>query len=88
MHSALIRMNTIRIHHECEGGIEKPVPRIIVWHHKTCRVMTNGDPEGHIFFIAFSHESWILFLAYNLIPHFMFKKDFQKFLNTLGCDML
>ena len=24
----------IRIHHECEGGIEKSVPRINVWHHK------------------------------------------------------
>ena len=24
----------IRIHHECEGGIEKSVPRIIDWHHR------------------------------------------------------
>ena len=32
-----------------EGGIEKSVPRIAVWHHKACRVMTNGDPEGRIF---------------------------------------
>ena len=23
--------------------------RITVWHHKACRVMTNGDPEGRIF---------------------------------------
>ena len=40
----------IRIYHECEGGIEKSVPRITDWHHKACRVMTNGDPEGRIFY--------------------------------------
>ena len=39
----------IRIHHECEGRIEKTVPRFTVWHHKACRVMTNGDPEERIF---------------------------------------
>ena len=39
----------IRIHHECEGGIEKSVPRITVCHHEVCRVMTNDDPEGRIF---------------------------------------
>ena len=38
----------IRIHHECEGGIEKSVPRIAVWHHEACRVMTNCDHEGQI----------------------------------------
>ena len=38
----------IRIDHECEGWIEKSVPRITVWHHEACRVMTNGDPEGRI----------------------------------------
>ena len=25
---------TIRIYHECEGGIEKSIPMITVWHHK------------------------------------------------------
>ena len=29
---------------ECEGGIEKPVPRIAVWHHEACRGMANSDP--------------------------------------------
>ena len=24
----------INIHHECEGGIEKSVPRITDWHHE------------------------------------------------------
>ena len=31
---------------ECEGTIEKSVLRIAGWHHKACRVMANGDPEG------------------------------------------
>ena len=39
----------IRIYHGCEGGIEESVPRITVWHHEACRVMTNGDQEGQIF---------------------------------------
>ena len=40
---------TIRIYHECEGRIEKSVPRIAFCHHEACRVLTNGDPEGQIF---------------------------------------
>ena len=32
-----------------EGRIEKYVPRIAVWHHEACRVMTNGDREVRIF---------------------------------------
>ena len=39
------------INHECEGRIEKSVHMIAVWHHEACRVMTNGDPEGQIFFL-------------------------------------
>ena len=39
----------IKNHHECEGGKEKYVLRITVWHYEACRVMTNGDPEGWIF---------------------------------------
>ena len=39
----------IRIYHECEGRIEKSVPRIAVWLHKACRVMTNGDPGDGFF---------------------------------------
>ena len=41
--------NIIRIYRECEGMIEKSVPRIIVWHHEACRVMTNIGPERRIF---------------------------------------
>ena len=39
----------IRIHHECEGGIEKSVPRTTDWYHEACLVMTNGDGEGQTF---------------------------------------
>ena len=46
----------IRIHHKFESGIEKSVPRITVWHHEACRVMTNGDPQGQIF-MSHSHKN-------------------------------
>ena len=42
-------INTIRVLHECEGGIEKSILRITNWHHEPCRVMTKGVPEGQIF---------------------------------------
>ena len=45
-----------RIHNECEGRIEKSVPRIAVWHHEACRVMTNGDPERPIF-LSYLHTN-------------------------------
>ena len=38
-----------------ESRIEKSVPRIAVWHHEACRVMTNGDLEGRIF-LSYPHE--------------------------------
>ena len=42
--------SNIRIHHENEGRIEKSILRITDWHHKACRVITNGDSQGRIFF--------------------------------------
>ena len=48
--------NNIRFYYECEGRIEKSVPRIAVWHHEACRVMTNCDPEGQIF-LSFPHTN-------------------------------
>ena len=30
------KVETIRIHHKSEGWMEKSVPRITDWHHKTC----------------------------------------------------
>ena len=54
----------IRIYHEFEGRIEKSVPRITVWHHKACRVMTNGDPEGRIFLTyPHSHNGFFFLLT-------------------------
>ena len=32
----------IRIHHECEGGIENSVHRINVWHHEAYAKYRNG----------------------------------------------
>ena len=49
-HTLLQAGLTIRIYHECEGGIEKSDPRITNWHHKACRVMTNSDREGQLFY--------------------------------------
>ena len=40
----------IRIHYECESWIEKFVPRITDWYHESCRVRTNCDHEGQIFY--------------------------------------
>ena len=42
------KQKNIRIFHEC-GATEKSVPRITVWHHEACLVMTNCDPEGRNF---------------------------------------
>ena len=52
----------IRIHHECEGGIEIYVPRITVLHHEACRVMTNGDREGRVFLSHPNTNNVFLFL--------------------------
>ena len=52
----------IRIHYECEGRIEKSVPRIAVWHHKACGVMANGDLEGQIFLFYPDINNGLFFL--------------------------
>ena len=43
------QFGTISFYNECEGGIEKSVPRITDLHHEACRVMTIGDRERRIF---------------------------------------
>ena len=48
---------------ECESRIEKSVPRIAVWHHEACRVMTNGDPEGLIF-LSYPHTNTRFFFLH------------------------
>ena len=52
----------VRIYHKCEGRIEKSVPRIAVWHHEACRMMTNGDPEGRFFLSYLTRMMDSLFL--------------------------
>ena len=49
MSTASLKNDSIRIHNECEGRIEKSVPRITIWHHEACRVMTNGDHHGFFY---------------------------------------
>ena len=63
------KRSDIKIDHECEGGVEKPVPSITVWRLEACRVMTNGDREGRIFL-----SQSILILAHHYISHFHFLK--------------
>ena len=50
----------LRFYHECEGRIEKSLPRIAVWHHEACWVMTNGDPAGWIF-LSYPHMNNLFF---------------------------
>ena len=84
------RGNIIRIHHECEGGIDKSVLRITDCHHEACRVMTNGDCEGQIL-LSHPHTNNGLFSCSPLSTAFYIgkhEKVFQKILNSLRCDMV
>ena len=72
---------------EYEGRIEKSVPRIAVWHHEACRVMTNGEPEGRIF-ISYPHTNNGFFFLLNTVFIYLsvylliyFKIIFHKSLN-------
>ena len=67
-------LSNIRIYHECEGGIEKSVPRVAVWHHEACRVMANGDPEGLIFlFYPYTNNGFFFLLTTVFINLFILK---------------
>ena len=50
---------TVKIHNECKGGIDNFGPRIAVWCHEACRVMTNSDHKGRLF-IPSSHDYFFL----------------------------
>ena len=64
--TAMTAAENISIYHECEGRIEKSVPRITVWHHKACQVMANGDPERQIF-LSYPHtNNGLFFLLTNV----------------------
>ena len=75
----------IRTYQECGGRIEKIVPRIAVWHHEACRVMTNGDPEGRIF-LSYPHTNNGIFFLLITVFIIYFKISFQRYLNTLRCN--
>ena len=62
----------IIIYYECEGGIEKSVARITVWHHEACRVMTNGDPEGRIFLSYHHTNNGLFFLLTTVLFIYIF----------------
>ena len=61
--------DNIKTYHECEGGIEKSIRLITVWHHKACRVMTNADPEGWIF-LSYPHTNNGLFFLLTTVFYF------------------
>ena len=75
-----LNSKSIRIYHECEGRIEKSVPRIAVWHHQACRVMTNHGPEGQIF-LFYPHTNNGFYSCSPLF--FLFKTSSLKSLNML-----
>ena len=64
----------IKIYHESVDGIEKSVPRIDVWHHEACRVMTNDDPEGRIFLSRPHTNNRIFFLFISNFAFLFFYK--------------
>ena len=67
----LVLGNRESIFHECEGRIEKPVPRIAVWHHEACRVMTNGDPKGRNF-LSYPHMNNGFFFLLTIVFIYLF----------------
>ena len=64
----------IRIHHECDGGIEKSGPTITDWHHEACQVMTNGDREGQIF-LSHPHTDNGFFFLLTTKYHILYWKN-------------
>ena len=68
---------TIRIYHECEGGIEKPVPRITNWHHEACTVMTIGDREERIF-LSHPHKNNGFFFLLTVKYLILYWKDMKR----------
>ena len=74
--SEWLHTNT-RIYHEYESSIEKFVPRVAVWHHEACRVMTNGDPEGRIF-LSYPHTNNEFIFLLTTIIIYLFIYLFQN----------
>ena len=70
-------MYSIRIHHECEGGIEKSVLRITDWHQEACQVMTNSDSEGLIF-LSHPHTNNGFFFLLTTKYLILYSKNMKK----------
>ena len=70
----VILYEVIRIYHECEGGIEKSVPSIFVWHQEACQVMTNGDHKRWIILSNLQLNKELIFLLSFKCHIFIFKK--------------
>ena len=85
------RAGFIGIYHEREGGIEKSIPRITVWHHEAYRVMTNGDHEERIFLSyngVFSCSQLVSTLYYlKMLPQVLPDPLSSITLYTPGCRM-
>ena len=79
-------VRNIRIYYECEGRIEKSVPRITVWHLGACRMMTNGDPKGQIF-LSYPHTN-NGFLAYPLRVRCISPIFFEVGIPNLICECI
>ena len=45
----------IKIHDECQVGIEKSVLRVTDWHHEACQVITR-DVCAAVCFLSFPHS--------------------------------
>ena len=74
----------IRIYHEYEGGIEKSVPSITVWHQEACWVMSKDKQwfQGTDWFIYTNNKLFFL-----LTIEIYSKMNCQKFLNMLRCNI-
>ena len=71
----------IRFYHKWEGGIENP-SQITIWHYEACGEMTNGDPEGLIFYPTLAQ----IMDSFSCLPlDFWLNISLQKSLNMLRC---
>ena len=78
LNTGAVKRLYLRIYHDCEVRIKKIVPRIAVWHHKACQVMTNCDPKGRIF-LSYPHtNNGFFFLVYHCSSLFIYLLTYFK----------
>ena len=76
-----LSLEIIRIYHECEGRLEKSIPRTAVWHHEASRVI----PRDRFFYPTLTR---IMDYFSCSSVFFYFKIRFQKSLYTLRCNLI